>query len=216
MASEVDICNRALAKPGADPIMLLTDPSKPAKLLNGMFGIVRDAELRANRWSFAMKRTSLTALVDPPAWGYAYQYPLPPDFIGLVQVNDVYIRPGTKETLPWQLEGGLILTNLPAPLKMRYVSQVTNSGLFDALFVEALACKLAFESCETLTQSGQKLEAIGNQYKFAISRAAQVNAIENPPDELPLGSWLETRTSGGTVVSVAGTVNNLGTGTVIL
>jgi hypothetical protein len=56
-----------------------------------------------------------------------------------------------------------------------------------------LACKLALEACETLTQSGSKYEAAANGYKFALAEAARQDAIENPPDELPWGSWLDSR-----------------------
>jgi len=192
MASKVSIANRALTKLGEDRILLLTDDNKKARTINQMFDDVLDAELRRYRWKFAIARTSLPALADAPAWGYAYQYPLPSDYLALVQVNDIYVRSGTQVGL-WSVEAGNILTNIEAPLKLRYVMRVTNPGLFDSLFSEALACKLAVEACEVLTQSETKYARMVEAYKMSMSEATRQDAIENPPDELPQGSWLDAR-----------------------
>lgn len=195
MASKVSIANRALTKLGADRILLLSDDSQQARVLNSMFDDVRDAELARNHWKFAIRRTSLPALVDAPAWGYQFQYPLPPDYLAMVQINEIYCRTGMRA--PWSVESGSILTDFEAPLLLRYVSRVENTGLYHALFVEALACKLAMEACEALTQSSSKKQAATQEYEFALSEARRQDAIENPPDELPGGSWLDARLSCG-------------------
>lgn len=197
MAGKVEIANRALTKLGAERILLLTDLSKEATTMNSMFDTVMDAELRRHRWKFAIKRATLSALVATPEWGYAYAYPLPADFLALVQVNEYYLR-GLKQKTLWTVEGGQILTDLPAPLKVRYIRRVDNMALLDPLFVEVLACKLAYEACETLTQSAQKRQLAGEEYRFSVSEAVRQDAIENPPDELPWGSWLDSRESLGT------------------
>lgn len=192
MASEVSIANRALTKLGADRILLLTDETQAARTIYSMFYDVRDAEIRRYTWKFSIKRTSLSALVSPPAWGYQYQYPLPSDYLGLVQVNEFYARPRDRKA-PWSVEGGNILTDFEAPLKLRYKSRVENPALYDPLFVEVFACKLAMEACETLTQSGSKYDVAAQGYKFALSEAARQDALENPPEEFAWGSFLDAR-----------------------
>ena len=161
--------------------------------MNRIYTMVRDAELRRSHWKFAIKRAQILALATAPEWGYEYQYPLPADCLALVQVNDFYVRPMTKQRALWSVEDGHILTDLPAPLKIRYIKRVTNAGLFDPLFVELFACKLAFEAAEPLTQSNGKKQAMAEGYKFALTEARRADAIENPPDELPNGSWLDSR-----------------------
>ena len=210
MAGKVEIANRALTKLGAERILLLTDPSKEARVMNSMFDTVMDAELRRHRWKFALKRATLPALVAQPEWGYTYAYQLPADFLALVQVNEFYVR-GLKQKTLWTIESGQILTDLAAPLKVRYIRRVDNFALLDPLFVEVLACKLAFEACETLTQSGSKKQAAGEEYSFAVSEAVRQDAIENPPDELPWGSWLDSREAQGTYAGgpSAGSINDL-------
>lgn len=197
MASKVSIANRALTKLGEDRILLLSDDTKPARTMNSMFDDVRDAEIRRHRWKFAVKRGALMALAEAPAWGYAAQYPLPADYLGLVQVGERYVRAGDKSVAPWSVEGRSILTNLAAPLRIRYMASIDDPSLFDPLFIEVLACKLALEACETLTQSGTKQQAAEAAYKFALSEAVRQDAIENPPDELPQGSWLDARGGDG-------------------
>lgn len=193
MASEVSTANAALRKLGENRILLLTDDNKAARTMNGMFADVRDQELRRARWKFALKRDSLPALVATPAWGFAYQYTLPADFLALVQVNDYYLRSGFKQKGPYAIEGGLILTDYPAPLKIRYIARVETVAQWDPLFVEVVSCKLAMEAAETLTQSETKRDRAAEEYKFAFTEAVRQDAIEAPPDELPWGSWLDSR-----------------------
>ena len=213
MAGKVEIANRALTKLGAERILLITDPSKEARVMNSMFDTVFDAELRRARWKFAIKRTTLPALVATPEWGYAYAYQLPSDLLALVQVNEFYLR-GLKQKTLWTIESGQILTDLAAPLKVRYIRRVDNLGVLDPLFVEVMACKLAYEACETLTQSSQKRQQAGEEYRFAMDEAVRQDAIENPPDELPWGSWLDSRESLATYAGgpSAGSVNDFTVG----
>lgn len=215
MSNDTAIANRALTKIGETRLLGLGDDTNAGRTLNSMFTHVRDAELRRHRWKFAIKRDSLLALATAPAWGYAYQFPLPNDYLALVQVNDFYIRPASKDKGPWTVErssdgsGTVLLSDLAAPLYVRYISRVTNAGLFDPLFVEALACKLAYEACEALTQSSTKKKDCADAYRFALDEAARVDAIELPPDELPWGSWLESRE--GASVGLAGSTQFYGT-----
>jgi hypothetical protein len=73
---------------------------------------------------------------------------------------------------------------------MRYVADVTDPGAFDALFVEVLSSKLAYEACYDITQSNQGREAAAQDYKMAVVEAARANAIEKPPQGFPDDSWM--------------------------
>ena len=197
MASQVSIVNRALFKLGEATILLLTDNVKQARTMAALFDDTRDAEIRAHRWKFAMRRTRLSSLVEAPEWGYQRQYELPADFLGLVQVNEIYLRTGTKQRAPWAIEGRRLLTDLAAPLAIRYVARVTDTALFDPLFVDALACRLAMEACEAQTQSDTKFQRVASMYEQALKLAIRQDSVEAPPDELPDGTWLESRQGGG-------------------
>jgi hypothetical protein len=194
MASQVDICNRALTKLGAGRITSLGDSSKQARALTACYDTVRKSELSKRYWNFALARKSLPALDTDPDWGFARQFQLPNDYLKLVQVNDIYVAPGLadyrqSDDSPWAIEGQAILTDFDAPLKVRYVRDIADTGLFHPLFVEVLASKLAMEICYEITQSRQGVDAAGADYKQAMKDAALSNAIERPPVGLPDDSW---------------------------
>ncbi|MEI8268289.1 MAG: hypothetical protein WCI59_21380, partial [Betaproteobacteria bacterium] len=156
MASVIQVANRALTKVGAARITSLGDDNKQARAVSSCFDDLRDAELRAHRWQFSIKRVTLAALITTPAFGYQYQYQVPADFLKLDMVDDRFPDPQldgyvNEEFLDYVLEGNLILTDIGAPLKLRYIAQVTDPNGWDPMFREALACRIAAEIAEDLT-----------------------------------------------------------------
>lgn len=195
MAAQVDICNYGLTLIGAGRITALTDNSKAARAMNAIYSMTRQAELRKFTWNFALKRASLPALASPPDWGFGSQYQLPTDFLRLVQAGDIYAVPSldnyvNADNSNWAIEGQNILTDMGGPLKIRYVYNVTDEGLFDALFNISLAAQLSFATCEEITGSNTKKDVAMQTYKQAITDALRANAIERPPVSTAGDSWL--------------------------
>lgn len=199
MASQVDIANLAFVALGANRITSFDDGSKNANTVKAIYDQTRDAELRRHLWNFAMTRDSLAALSDEPEFGFDLMYQLPSDCLRLVQVGEYFhVVANLSDALdrseqPYQLEGRRILTDLAAPLSIRYIAQVTDTTQYDALFVQALGKRLALEMCEALTQSTTKKETIQQDYADIINEAKRTDAIENPPENLPDDSWLLSR-----------------------
>jgi hypothetical protein len=203
MASTVEIANRALSKLGESRITSIEDASKPARAMKARFDHLRDAELAAYPWRFAVVRTTLPASVEVPSWGFTKIYERPPDDLRPLSIDGAYVDhravgktvtgTGYSHPMGWDIIGGKIHTDISAPLKYEYVSQVTNSALFDALFVEALACRLAVDAAEELTQSGQKTEIVARQYDDAIKMARRINALYAPPSRKAPGSFMNAR-----------------------
>lgn len=189
MASQVEVCNAALVKCGASRITSLDDGTKQANLLSAIWELKRDAELQANWWTFAITRAEVAALADEPLGDWTYQYPVPSGFLSMVQIGTDLSAYEADDGPLFEIEGGRILTDMGAPLFMRYVQRVTNTGAFTPLFAEALACRLAVEACEPLTQSLSKKETLIAQYRQAIREARRVNAIELPPRRHATTSW---------------------------
>lgn len=195
-SSRTAIANRALTKLGSARISDLIDDTPQARAVNSMYDMVRRAVLRGYRWSFAMSRASLAAMSSAPEWGYAYQYQLPATCQRLDMVGELYHFPIIRQYVsgpsqPWLVEGRRILTDLPAPLKIRFVDDVEEG---EAAFDETLACKLAIELCEPLTQGGaQKRELLIEEFKDTLKEARRVNAIELPPDPVPDDAWIMGR-----------------------
>ena len=190
--SNVSICNLALQKLGAARIDSLSDASKNARECNACFEAMRDRELRANRWKFAIKRTTLAPSSVVPDFTYNQAFLLPPDCL----------RPlfPARLGLDWKVENHegvpAILTNDGDTLEVRYVAIITDPTQFDALFVEALACKIAWHLCEALTQSNTKKTAAQQEYVLAIREARKMNAIEIGTQKQPIDEWLAARRTG--------------------
>jgi hypothetical protein len=198
MASVVDVANRALTKLGSARIVSLSDDNKQARSINSCFYTLLDAELRQNRWTFAIKRAELPALAETPTFGYDYQYALPADFLRLDMINDMFPSVSldnyiSTEVADYAIENRMILSNLSAPLKIRYGASVDDPNQWDSLFIEALACRLAAEICEDLTQSSGKRQQAWQEYKQALQAGKRANAIERPPSQLPDDTWIFSR-----------------------
>lgn len=194
MASKVEICNQALTKAGAARIVSLDDDAESAKVLKAIYNVKLDAELAAQPWTFAIKRERLPASSTAPAFGWFYKYPVPSDYLAMVEVGEDYVFYDTDAGSLFQLEGDdsgvVIVTNQGSPLNVRYVRRMTSPGVYPALFVEAFACRLAIEICERLTQNLSKRQQAWDERKVAIREARRVNAIEQPPRKVPPSSWL--------------------------
>ena len=199
MTSQVAIINRALTKLGATRIVALTDNTKEAREMAATYDIVLDSELRANRWSFSIKRANLAADITAPLFGYSHRFALPSDYLRALMVGDYWpgfdwsdYRTG-PDGQDWLIENGFILNNSSGPLRLRYIARITDTSLFDSLFVEVLASRLAVTLCEPITQSNSKIEAKKAEYKDAIWEARRANAFEKVGDELPEDDWLLAR-----------------------
>lgn len=204
MASDVEIANRALSKLGEQRITSLDDNTKPARAMKARFEFLRDAELTAYAWRFAVTRTTLPASTEVPAWGYQRIFQRPVDDLRPLRINGAYVDYRTlgvqyettgifRTDQAYQIIAGQIQTDLAAPLEYEYVARIENTGLWDALFSEAFACRLAVDAAEELTQSAQKGEMVAMQYRNAISEARRVNALYAPPRRKPMGSFMEAR-----------------------
>ena len=190
--SNVLICNLALQKVGQARIVLLTDDNNNARNCNVAFEPLRQRELRAHAWNFAVKRAILAPSTTIPVFTYALAFPLPSNCLR------VLLPP--RLGLDWKIEDvdgrPAILTNDGATLPIRYIEDVVDPTRFDALFVEMLACKIAWHLTEIITQSNTKKTALEAEYRAAWNEAKRLNAFEKIPDAEPEDSWLAARRMG--------------------
>lgn len=198
MSSNVSIANAALIILGARLIISLEDDDPKATALNERFDAVRDAELRRHRWRFSIKRKALAADSETPISGFNYLFTLPSDCLRLLEIGDYHFGGTssdyvTSSTAPYAIEGNQILTNLAAPLNVRYIRRVTDPGSFDSCFSESLAARLAYECCERITQSTSKREDCLQAYQMALREARTANALERPSEQMSDDTWLTAR-----------------------
>jgi hypothetical protein len=93
----------------------------------------------------------------------------------------------------WNLEGNYIVSADATPILLRFVADVTYVPAMDDMFCEGLAARIATETCEELTQSGDKLKNIAAAYKWFMGEARTVNGIETGPTEAPEDEFIVVR-----------------------
>lgn len=188
-ASDTEIANLALQKLGAARITSLAENKPNARTINACYTAIRDRELRAYAWGFAKTRASLAADATAPAFGPSNAFVLPADYLRLLKPRD--------RRVDWLIENHngnvAVLTYDSAPLEIVYIRRITDPTKFDALFSEALACKLAWHTCEEITQSNQKKADILTEYRMSISEARRTNSIEKESDEPLEDEWVSVR-----------------------
>ena len=186
-ASETTICNLALGKLGARQVIALDEESVEARSCRLHYAETRDEVLRSHRWNFAIRREVLTQMATPPKFGMAFAYQLPTDCLRVFEVNGY--NPGRRRR-PWDIEGQLLVTNAESAW-VRYIARVTDCNQFDALFVDALAVKLASKIAMPITGSGAIAGGFLTEYeKLTGSKARRTDAFEGDPDRSP--AWVNS------------------------
>ena len=173
MANSItEIANRALDAVNIDSISSMDDTSKAGRLCNRLFPQLRDTLLRMHPWKFAKTRQNLAASGTTPAWGYAYEYQLPSDYVRMDKLNV------TDPSPIYEVEGNKLLTDYAPPLGIVYIFRVTDVGRFDPLFSTALATLLAANLAKPLTNSDGLRKDLQAQFANDLREARSANAAE--------------------------------------
>jgi hypothetical protein len=169
--SNVAICNSALVKIGAKRITALTDNTPEARLCSEQYAKVRDDLLRSHPWNFAIKRVQL-ATATTPAFYYTHAFTIPADCLRVLSIIEL------DDTTEWRKEGNKILCFEPT-LSLTYIAKITDTTIYDSVFDEVLALKLAHDICYALTQSTTLKQLLAEEYKNALKDARTFDAQES-------------------------------------
>jgi hypothetical protein len=163
MASEVDICNLALAHLGDNATVTSLDPpegSAQAEHCARFYPMARDSLLEMHPWGFATLRVSLALLGSGwPEWNYSYAQPsdalniiaiLPPDAtddysMGASNVPAAAGGSYVPQAFSCEVDGSgndVILSD-QVDAVLRYTGIVTDTTKFSPLFTMALSWHLA-------------------------------------------------------------------------
>jgi len=191
MATEVSICSNALRKLGDDPITSLTEDTERARLCNAFYNTARDSLLRLHPWNFAITRASLTRLSSTPAYGFAYQYALPTDPYCLrvleMEYQDYIFKIENLAT-----EGRVLLSD-ESTAKILYVGRITDTTLFDSLFIDTLTAHLALKLAYPITNSVTLQAQMQKLYQAKLSEARSVDGQEGFIDDLVSDTFTDFR-----------------------
>lgn len=173
--SDSYIANLALAEISARSITSLSDDTNEARWCSRFYAQCRDELLHEHPWNFAIKRTTLSRLVDAPVSEWAFAYGLPADFIRLYQLNGFTPDSPTRR---WEIEAGQLLTD-EEEASIRYVCQQTDTTKFSPQFVTALSLSLASRICKPIT--GNDNTALIAKFELSLRRARRADAREGKP-----------------------------------
>jgi len=189
MTSVVAICNRALDMLGAEPLTSLADNTKAGRLCARNFEPVRDAVLRTYPWNAAIRRASLPALTEAPAWGYACQFQLPDGPFPEACLRLLAIDGEAEFDARYKIEGRRVLTNEPAPLNILYIGRIDDPSQLDPMLHDVIATRLAADLSYSLTASAALGQSLMDIYQAKLAEARSTDAQEGSADRL-FASWV--------------------------
>lgn len=172
MANPTQISNLALSWLGQNLINSLGDNQKEAKVMNANYSLSRDKVLNDYPWTFALERQVLAPSAEESAFGAQNLFRIPND---VIFVHRVYRPSNTAQTnkftnADWTREGQFILSR-EDQLWALFVMKVTNSDLFSAAFVHALAARMAADTAMTFTENSRLEEKMEARYEAKLGQA---------------------------------------------
>jgi len=176
MASEVSICNRALALLGANTITSLSDGSTEANVCKAVYADARDGILRSRPWSCAIQRATLAQLSTAPVWDYGKAYSLPNDPHCLAVLE-------LKETTKYRIEGRTLVCNTDTAT-IKYVARITDPAQFDPSLVFALSSRIGAEIAYALTQNRALSNDMWSMSAQALTDASVDDGAEVGSEEI--------------------------------
>lgn len=194
--SVTDICNTALGHLGEPEIQNINQTgNEAARLCRLHYPIARDAMIRRHRWNFAVTRIPLAQSSTAPVSGYDYAYPLPSNFIRLLELNDI---DAADLSGFFSVEGKSLFTD-EATATIRYLSRIEDTTYFDALFTDALSYDLAARLAGPLTQSAGMQGAMAEMAREKLGEAMKADGNESrkrDPHRLTSSPLVRSRSRG--------------------
>jgi len=172
MASDVQICNLALAKIGQTPILALSQNAPRAEKCNAVYSLLRDAELSEHNWKFAVAYSELTVVDEDQDSEYTYSFQLPSDYLKEVKID--------SNSLDYRIVGDKLYTDADE-ISIEYIRQVADSGEFSAPFVDLLAARIAKELAWGITNNRTLSIDLAEDYVIVRRRTTGIDSQQGKP-----------------------------------
>jgi len=187
--SEVLIANLALAKIGHEGIISsLTEGSKGARYMNLFYAPIRDALIQGHLWRFARKRAILAPLSKTPPFDGGNYFQYPDDCLRVIGTDQEYFENGER----WERQGDKIVADTTV-LNIVYLERVTDPSLYDAMFIDVFASRLAYEAAMPITKSQGIKDQMMQEYRASLMRAARASATETDGEKFISEAFIGVR-----------------------
>ena len=159
MASDIEICNRALQHLGQARINSLDEPVRSARECKFSYPVARDALLQLHSWNFATKRTVLAASGSVSGAG---RFPLPADLIRIE---------GVEGARTWSRQGKVIIADSADALTLTYIRRIEDPNDMSPLFRETLSLRLALDLLQTFAPGVTQAQLLDQKYRRSLTDA---------------------------------------------
>lgn len=160
-----DTVNLALALIGASSLASMDD--QLIRIVERLYIPTLKETLAAHEWNFAVSRATLTEYIPVPSFGYAHRYILPSDCLRVVELYD--------SDSEWKVEGPYLNTD-DTTAKIIYISYVSDTTKFSAIFISALMYHLASKYAVPVAKD-KGLQK--NNYELFINTIAEARGIDS-------------------------------------
>ena len=175
--TKVSICNEALNLIGAKSILSFDENTENARRCASIYDSTRKALLRMHPWSFAKKRVQLAPVTTHPTFGYRHSFPLPKDFLRIINAN----------VEDYETEGRHILANTDL-ISLLYVSDQDNEEMWDSLFCECMVFYLVHKLAKPITGSQAESDSAWQKLNNMLKQARAINGHERPAQDFAADS----------------------------
>lgn len=186
MTTSVSIASNALLMLGAQPINDFGEDSDRARLASNLYPSVRDDMLRSHPWNCAIKRVVLSPATEAPAFGYAYKFPLPSDWLRILSVGDY----GAE--IDYRIEGHMLLAN-ESVLMLRYIFRNEVESTWDAALIHCMTLAMAARMAYAITQSASLEQTRLQELEMVLKRARAIDGQDDPPETFGDNRLLDSR-----------------------
>jgi hypothetical protein len=196
-ASKNEICNLALGHLGDFKVVDIDSPQNNTEFVcKRWYDVSRESALREGIFNFSIKRRIITADSETPLFGWAYQFTIPITCLRILSVGEDIEQ--DKYLINYSIEGQKILTDTEFAdgMPIRYIDDVKDVGLFDSLFVEFLALKLAKNMCFDLNNDQNLKAQLLQEMEIKKLEALGSSGQESRPVIVNNSRYMNSRRSG--------------------
>jgi len=165
----IHIFNLALDYIGEEALTDAAQASPLAERVRRAWPMVRDEVLRSHVWKCACGRTVLGRTGSVPAFGFAYAFALPPDFLRLVST--------CPEGARCRVEGLHLLADEPQ-MSIAYVRRLEDPAFYDPALVQCMALKLAATLAFASSASTALVQGLEERYALKLRDARHLDAMD--------------------------------------
>lgn len=154
------------------PISSFADETPQAQDAAQQYPVARRVCLEACDWSFASSIADLPEAELPVGTARSGAFP----FLFKLPAKCLRVREVLDPMIEWRLDGDFLRADAAGPLSVRYTSDVENETRFPAMFIEAVAFRLAAMLAPRWIGAANKLQLLMQGAEQQLKEAMRADA----------------------------------------